>query len=563
MRFRQAGTDFEPCSQFGIGFMSYFMLGDRIRIETRRDYGHERGLGSPLIVEINGLGGILVIRPGKQSQKAGTTVTITSRDKQSYVDKLSDKVSLISIINGYAIATEFPIHARCSVPQISQELHIPSGFVPWPTLIEESGVKNYVTIEQPFSEIDERMTGTIRQSYLVNEDGYPTLENSEASWCVKRKHNHRKGIILKLKDGKEFEYHRSDREGQLCEDGILVCGYPGRGKLEGRLGHRTNQLNVGAYYTLDVRGTLKPELTPARIPPENFPYSNPKWMCLYKLIALAAGRMWEKFTDYLEKGLKPEEYWILVFIHDGPLKMMRNKYIWGNISISLLDSHNRYQWRKLETLTKLYLKSDGKDINIITPDGLCVAHTNNYKEWLSSEGTNGDPDWRMKSLIISMSTLSIGNGEVILNLSPPTQPDKAPVEFILNRDFPPFNFLTLPYLDSLVNVMTVQSPITTANRNHPLVKYMLENQDVDKQSSLQEFAKSAVLCLSDKDTLDEFDSKSPNRWMKYVAHKFFEVDWSKYNNELRPPYQIWLKNKGMIKITEKDFIDWKNIKTET
>ncbi len=31
--------DFDPCSQFGIGFMSCFMLGDRIIIKTRRYYG--------------------------------------------------------------------------------------------------------------------------------------------------------------------------------------------------------------------------------------------------------------------------------------------------------------------------------------------------------------------------------------------------------------------------------------------------------------------------------------------------------------------------------------------
>ena len=45
--FREKGVDFDPCSQFGIGFMSCFMLGDRINISTRRDYGSGRKWGDP------------------------------------------------------------------------------------------------------------------------------------------------------------------------------------------------------------------------------------------------------------------------------------------------------------------------------------------------------------------------------------------------------------------------------------------------------------------------------------------------------------------------------------
>ena len=37
--WKEKGVDFDPCSQFGIGFMSCFMLGDQIEIQTRKDYG--------------------------------------------------------------------------------------------------------------------------------------------------------------------------------------------------------------------------------------------------------------------------------------------------------------------------------------------------------------------------------------------------------------------------------------------------------------------------------------------------------------------------------------------
>jgi hypothetical protein len=97
LRLQNTEADFDPCSHFGIGFMSYFMIGDRILIETRRDYGYGRELGKPLIVEINGIGGLVTIRQGKPEQAVGTTVSITSRDKSSFVDEWLDKIKLIAV----------------------------------------------------------------------------------------------------------------------------------------------------------------------------------------------------------------------------------------------------------------------------------------------------------------------------------------------------------------------------------------------------------------------------------------------------------------------------------
>jgi hypothetical protein len=105
INFRKKHIDYDPCSQFGIGFMSCFMLGDRIKIETRRDYGAGKAHGEPLVIEINGLGGLIIIRQGSSSQKIGTTVTITSRKKPSFLDKLTDKVMLTTVLKHFAVAT--------------------------------------------------------------------------------------------------------------------------------------------------------------------------------------------------------------------------------------------------------------------------------------------------------------------------------------------------------------------------------------------------------------------------------------------------------------------------
>ena len=89
VEFRRCGKDFDPCSKFGIGFMSFFMLGDRIKIETQRDYGIGKTFGDPLNIETNGLSSILVIRKGSYNQPVGTTVTIVSvRNLDSLINGL-------------------------------------------------------------------------------------------------------------------------------------------------------------------------------------------------------------------------------------------------------------------------------------------------------------------------------------------------------------------------------------------------------------------------------------------------------------------------------------------
>ena len=79
--------------------MSCFMLGDRITIETRKDYGHGRQWGEPLVVEIQGLSGLLVVRKGGDGQPIGTTVKIVSRKKPSFIDNWTDKVKLTPVLS--------------------------------------------------------------------------------------------------------------------------------------------------------------------------------------------------------------------------------------------------------------------------------------------------------------------------------------------------------------------------------------------------------------------------------------------------------------------------------
>jgi hypothetical protein len=48
----------------------------------------------PLIVEINGLGGLIIIRNGSPDQEAGTSIEIIGRKKPSFFDEYEGRIQL-------------------------------------------------------------------------------------------------------------------------------------------------------------------------------------------------------------------------------------------------------------------------------------------------------------------------------------------------------------------------------------------------------------------------------------------------------------------------------------
>ena len=239
LSFRSAGVDFDPCAQFGIGFMSCFMIGDRIRIQTRRDYGYGRAEGEPLVVEINGLSGMVVVRRGNADQLVGTTVEITGRSKPEFFHPYYDRVRLLPVLDGYALACEFPINGTCTIQGIAGSTSVPPGIADLPTDMDIHKIKHHATLEQMFSEINPLLSGFIRTSFLTDPSGNFATENAEAGWDmtqVKKFH----GAALRLPTGAYIGVG-GDHLQQVCLDGILVAGEPGKSE-------RRRQV-LGTYYS--------------------------------------------------------------------------------------------------------------------------------------------------------------------------------------------------------------------------------------------------------------------------------------------------------------------------
>lgn len=568
--FTAAGVDFDPCAQFGIGFMSCFMIGDRIIIRTRRHYGPNRGLGMPLIVEINGLGGIVTLRPGSTEQQAGTVIEVIGRKKPRFLDSWDDLVQLVGVVDGYALACEFPIQARCSVPGIEDALNIPPTAAIRKTNLERTSVERYITLEQEFSEIDQRLGGRVRASFLIDEQGRPTIANDEAAWSVSTEQT-RPRVHLNLLTAEETSKGYLRDEGQTCQDGILVCGGLGRSDdSEDRFWVRgtqwANLIDLGEdYFVLDVRGTLKPPLTPARVPPSRGfgrASEDPRWKRLQMLSSLAHGRLWRQVAQRLEDAPDGATLWQLLSIHRASVSWMPAEAIWSHVRIPVLSTGDDVSWQRFASIGALQASQEEDSFTLVTEEGNRVSFPNEVKRW-RHENIDSELEWILRNAILNLSTVSVEGNMVWVAPREPSYPDRAPWEVAFQASFS--HTPTLEYTGPLSGVLSAQLPFVSVNRNHPLTEAALAAQHLEDPSAVQQFFISAAYCLSNSHTFEALNDPNGgiNHQMRRVGQRYFDVDWAGVADPLKPPYTIWLREQGEVHISHADFERWATDNLET
>lgn len=551
-RLREANVDFDPCAQFGIGFMSCFMLGDQITIHTRRDNG-QNGRGEPLVVEINGFNSMVVIRKGEVTQPIVTTINITGRKLPRGFEYWQDRTHLIEVLHGYAMATEFPIEASVNIPEINESTSIPPTLAPPTTPIEEAKIKSYVTYEQNFSEIHPLLGRVARASFITDENGLLTLSNDEGQWILDEKDTIYK-IKLVLNDSREIK-ESSRPDDPICLDGILVAGDPGREdkKRPYYLGMRASAIKLGhTEFLLDIRGQIKPPLTPARHPPDRFHdlfSKENRWSYINQLALRGQGRLWEQAAEQLAHGLDNEVFWQIVVInnqHDIHIDRMRAGKIWELISVPLLNNDDSLEWKRIS------------DLGVIVPegytelkynDGRLIRGNGNLDRWQSKE-LGGMVKTHLATLVKLMSTIVISNGQVCLELRPPRDYDLIPAENYISST------MILPYDGSISRLLSVHTSFNNANDSHPLVKVALDSKLQENKNALEEFAAKAIDCLSDIKLFEAEKDHNRLRWERSVGFLYEDVDWNGINNELKPPYLVRNTNGETVEITDEIFKQW-------
>lgn len=552
LTFARVNADFDPCARFGIGFMSLFMLGDSIVIHTRRYRGSSGGLGQPLVVEINGTGGIIVLRQGSESQPPGTSILVTGRPKPERFATWQDRIKLVDTIYAYALAGEFPVSAKCTIPEIEDAFEVPSQMAePWHPLAH-FGIEHKVLFEQDFSEVDGRLRGKIICGMPTTENGDLTLQNSEAGW--KLDGNGRASFAIAAV--KKFQVWTW--EGRTCLDGILVAGPHGRGRRHGPLSgtQYPNPIGFGEdIFVLDVRGDLKPELMPDRSPPRasgRLEDIGPGWRRLRRIANRAHGLLWEKVIQRFCDESNATALWQFLGLHEVEISSLRRGLIWSKLRVPSIAADSSLSFRSFEQLGTIPFGSDTPRPFAAEASGLRVGLTSAMDQWQDINGLKL-VSHALREAVLSMATLVLDNDAPALQFGPPTKPDETGYTTII-FDRRPRSLPTLPFGRGLENVLAVAGSERLLNKHHPVSAFLISRQESvvdDPQFSFLHCLAAALLEDGGIEALasGDFSNEEFNWEFSSLGFYYQKLDITSLISECRPPYQCWIPSKGVFEVT--------------
>jgi hypothetical protein len=556
LSFAKASADFDPCARFGIGFMSLFMLGDQIVIHTRRYGGSSGGLGEPLIVEINGLDSLIVLRRGAEAQPRGTSVLVIGRRKPDRFATWNDRVRLVDTLYAYALAGEFPVSARCSIAEIEDAIEIPTKMAePWHPLVEFN-VKNRAVFEQDFSEVDPRLRGKVACGVPLSDEGALVVANSEAGW---RQGEGRHGADFFIAAADKQKFQVWTWEGRTCLDGILVAGPHGRGRRGFLIvgSQYRNPIGFGQdLFVLDVRGDLKPELSPDRAPPDTrgvFRDEGPSWRRLRRIAGQAHGKLWKKVIERFGSEKDAKALWQLMALHDVPVSTLPRGFIWSRFFVPSIANDGSLFFRTFSQLGAIPFDVGSAKPFAAEKNGCRVGVDAEMDAW-HSQNNYKLVSPVVRSVVLSMATLALEEGRPVLELHPPEQPDELGFTHIL-FDRIGRSLSTIPFGRGLEGVLAGVTSERLLNKRHPIAAFLLSQQEraVDEPEFL--FLNCLAGAVLEDGALEalanaDFSNRRVNVSFSGLGFYYRNVDIAALKPEHRPPYRCWLPEKGMFQITE-------------
>ena len=560
-RFKEKGCDFDPCARFGIGFMSCFMFGDEITIRTRRDHGMGEEHGRPLIVEIKGLSGIVVIRPGAADQQVGTTVEVRGRRKSFTVDEWSDPVNLLEVLEGYALAAEFTISGDCRVPAIKGHAEIAPLTTARPHPMEAIDVLAKTVFTADLAMTDQRLRGEIRVCTLTDGSGNPVVANEEGTLKIRRGPSPQSLAerIIVLKDGREIKIETEHGSNQVCCDGILVAGHPGRVERPMRLGHYSCHYGFGsATFMIDARGDLKPNLTPARTPPESSFDNDPTWERLFDVAGHAYSGLLDLILERCAKSGEPDRFWSVIEGYGLDPYYLRLINVWRHLSFPMATAAGVIEWlavRDLEHLRLTFPVAESQAPTLTAKNGKTLKIPTTISDFQGQFGlVSGGLSER---LITGMSTI-VALSPTELELSPEKPNSEVCLSDLVIRAMAEWRWFFRCRGD-LARVVCVMGPHGFSNAEHPVVILgrSIHYKPWGERSPLERILGRLVWGnLGERFDMDVPKDSRSARNRKQMGLLYREVDWNSVDASLRPPYRVFRPGVGVEEMTETHLMHW-------
>jgi hypothetical protein len=174
----------------------------------------------------------------------------------------------------------------------------------------------------------------------------------------------------------------------------------------------------------------------------------------------------------------------------------------------------------------------------------------------------------VRSVVLSMATLALGEGKPILEFHPPEKPDELGFTQIL-FDRIGRSLSTIPFGRGLEGVLAAVTSDRLLNKCHPIVAFLLSQQEraIDEPEFL--FLNCLAGAVLEDGALEalanaDFSNKRHNVSFSGLGFYYRNIDLAALKPEHRPPYRCWLPKQGMVEITEETLaklaevqaIDW-------
>lgn len=537
-KFDEKKIECEIIAKWGIGFFSCFMIGDHIKVFTRKDLGPKKGYGAPFIIHIDGSQEIITVSKGDEDQEVGTHIEITKREKEIYHHPDWDIIRLERTLNEYFVKNEYPINIEVTVPNLEIKKTLSPDFFIFPTTLEQS-YKQIRTYTFDYKKIHTKLEGEIRTSFLTDEDGNITMQNDEAKIEID-KYNYKIG-----------EISRHDPAFRTCFNGIVVHGKYGRERPKFQRGGD----NIFSYpfssATLNVIGDLQARLNLNRTG-YRISDHDPKWRRLRNLAFDAYYKMWEEIIKK-EKIEDPEQLWILFIIYRVNVLSLSNDKIL-ELQFPFIKNGD-VKWLKLGDISEIKLVTDQNIWTYQIENRYFLKPTEKIISWQLKDYQSFLLRYTITKFIKIDFNETDQFPEISLNLETPSTNEYEPEYGIFY--FVPFNensILTLEWIEYDPNKYW-----GVFNSNHPISEIVssISYKPYENYSYKEKFCQSIIHLLDGHGFYNNYKKKEkPTDYMKYIAHLYVHLINIEEDLENIIPFNVFIKDVGIIEVNDKLLRSW-------
>ena len=180
-----------------------------------------------------------------------------------------------------------------------------------------------------------------------------------------------------------------------------------------------------------------------------------------------------------------------------------------------------------------------------------------FPRFLSEWNAYGSADHYLMQLVLQFCHVDVKENAVCFSIEQSQSAESSDRECGISEgsSYVPL----LRYVGNASDLLSAQAPIESVNRQHPIVRYVQDVQDVKRRdrSDFEEYCASVISLLSNEGILSELGKGSVEKGRNYkrLGMIFRAVDWNQHDSDLAPPYRVWTET-GVVEITKSELLRW-------